>query len=85
MHDAQVIADKFHIPVVWADHQATRRMRLHGANLPSRSKAFSSTHINEVLEHLAHEGYDHAIFVCQTPAGIHLACQIDFQPLEGNY
>lgn len=81
LHDAQAISDRFHIPVIWCDHQATRRQRLHGANLPSRSKAYTSTHLNEILEHLAHEGYESGVFVCQTPSGKHLACQIDFMPL----
>lgn len=82
MHDAQALADAYQIPIAWTDHQVTRRQRLHGANLPGRPHAFTSTHINEVLQHLAMEGYQQAIFVCETPRRTHLACHIEFSPLR---
>lgn len=81
LNDGQFLADRYHLPVVWCDHQATRRQRLHGVNIPGNKKTFSSTHIVEVLTHVAQEGYDCAVFVCETPQGRHHACQIEFTPL----
>lgn len=82
LHDAQVIADRFSIPVIWCDHQATRRQRLHGANVPGRPNAYTSTHMTEILFFLDNEGWECGIFICETPQGVHYACQIDFTPLE---
>ena len=82
LHDAQSICERYHIPVVWCDHQATRRQRLHGANMPGGKNAYTSTHFVEILEHLAQHGFDAAIFICEDPRGLHHACQIEFAPLD---
>ena len=82
-HDPQTVADECRIPVIWCDHQATRRQRLHGANIPGDNHCYTSTHINECLEHLARAGFVDAIFICETPRRTHLACYITFAPLEG--
>jgi len=82
--DPQTVADECMIPVVWCDHQATRRQRLHGVNIPGNEHCFTSTHINEVLDHLSNEGFVDAIFICETPRRTHLACYIEFQPLAGS-
>lgn len=65
----QEIADSTCLPVIFCDHQATRRQRIHGAALPSAPPGYSSTHILEVLEHLAEQGYDTAVFLAETPDG----------------
>jgi hypothetical protein len=80
--DAQVIADECGIPICWVDHQATRRQRIHGANIPGDTACFTSTHFNELLQHLDRQGFVDAIFICETPRRQHLACYIEFQPLE---
>jgi len=82
LDDPQTVADSCQLPVVWTDHQATRRQRLHGANLPGKPHAYSSTHINEVLQHLAMNGWTDAIFICETPRRTHMACLIEFRPID---
>ena len=82
LDDAQIIANRYKIPVVWCDHQATRRQRLHGVNLPDQTNTFSSTHLTEVLQHIDQAGYNDAIFISETPRRQHLACQIQFFPLQ---
>lgn len=83
-HDPQSVADRCCIPVVWCDHQATRRVKLHGCNIPGMPNAFSSSHINEVLQHVADAGFVDAIFLCETPRRTHLACYIEFSPLASS-
>lgn len=80
--DPQQLADECGIPVVWCDHQVTRRQRLHGANVPGGDNAYTSTHFNEILQHVALEGYDCGIFICETPRRQHLACYIEFHEIE---
>lgn len=82
-HDPQYVADECRIPIVWTDHQATRRQRLHGANVPDGNRSYTSTHLVEVLEWLAHEGFVDAILICETPRTTHVACYIEFHPLDG--
>lgn len=81
-NDPQTIADQCGIPICWIDHQATRRQRLHGCNIPGGRRAYSSTHLNEVLAHLASEGYQDAILICETPRRTHLACYCTFAELQ---
>lgn len=80
--DPQAIANELNVPIIWVDHQATRRQRLHGASIPGKPTSYSSSHMNECLEAIAEAGYETAIFICQTPAGEHLACYIEFSVLE---
>jgi hypothetical protein len=80
--DPQTIADEIGVPIVWADHQATRRQRLHGANIPGMTHAYSSTHFNEILDHLHEAGYQDCIFICETPRRKHLAAFLRFEKLE---
>jgi hypothetical protein len=80
-NDPQTLADRLQAPVIWCDHQVTRRQRLHGVNIPNRLNAYTSTCLTEVLNHLAHEGYNFGIFIAETPRRTHLACQITFAPL----
>jgi hypothetical protein len=79
--DPQTIADGCGVPILWADHQATRRQRLHGVNVPDGQQTWTSTHLNECLQHLDAEGYNEAIFICETPKRTHLACYIQFFPI----
>lgn len=80
----QTIADQCSMPVIYVDHQATRRNRLHGINLPGHEQGFSSSHLNEILEHLHTNGFLDAILICETPGRHHLACYIQVSQLEQN-
>lgn len=81
-HDAQVVANDCDIPVIWCDHQATRRQRLHGANVPGGDSMYSTTHLTEAFNHISLEGYNCAILVCEDPAGKHHACYAEFHMIE---
>lgn len=83
-HDPQQVADSLGIPVIWTDHQATRRQRLHGANIPGQEHAFSSTHINEILDIVHDNGFNDCIFICETPRRTHLAAFLHFEVLESS-
>lgn len=80
--DPQTIADQCGIPVIWMDHQATRRQKLHGANIPGESNAKSSTHVNELLDLIDKAGYQDCIFICETPRRTHMAAFLHFEVLE---
>ena len=80
-NEPQKVADQCCIPVVWTDHQVTRRQRLHGCNIPGHRDTYTSTHMCDVLEHLAREGWVDAILVCERPNLTHVACYIEFERL----
>lgn len=80
--DPQTIANRTGIPVLWCDHQVTRRQKLHGCNLPCGGPPYSSSHLNECLAHLDREGYTYAYLICETPRLKHLACYIEFFDIE---
>ena len=82
-NDPQTLADNLSTPVIWCDHQVTRRQRLHGLNIPGKRQVFSSTHLAEVLEQADKEGFVDAILICQTPAASHVACYITYHTLHG--
>jgi len=82
-NDPQTLADQLSTPVIWCDHQVTRRQRLHGLNIPGKRQVFSSTHLAEILEQADKEGFVDAILICQTPAASHVACYITYQTLHG--
>lgn len=75
------IANNTGLPVVWCDHQATRRQRLHGITYPGTGAPWSSTHLTEVLEHMTETGHDRALFMAEDPRGHIHGCIVTFQPL----
>jgi hypothetical protein len=79
--DAHDIAEKFSTPVVWVDHQATRRQRLHGVCLPGIPTVFTSTHLIEVLEHLDQWSFNSAFCIAEDNHGNQHAAFLEFRPL----
>lgn len=79
--DPAEIANKTRIPVIWCDHQATRRQRLHGITYPDAHEPWSSTHLVEVLEHMDETGYQCAIFMAEDPDGHAHAVWVEFAKL----
>lgn len=78
----QEIADRQGIPCVFCDHQATRRQRIHGAAMPYNSTGYSSTHLVEVLEYLAENGFNVCVFLCEHPDGRMLGAVCRFDALR---
>ena len=79
--DPQEIATTTKIPVIWCDHQATRRQRLHGITYPDEAAAWSSSHLVEVLDHMEETGYTEAIFMAEDVKGWAHAVWVSFAKL----